>query len=91
MPSCYADSASAAFRFISSWPRRIEHHCLWSATGMVRRFRLIDDAFRRLAPRYPNTIVIDRDSKEFHERQGLLDIIADAQLPMFTEIPYRVI
>src|SRR6478735_6312200 len=33
--------------------------------NMVRRFRLIDDAFRRLAPRYPNTIVIDRDSKEF--------------------------
>lgn len=59
--------------------------------NMVRRFRLIDDAFRRLAPRYPNTIVIDRDGKEFHERQGLLDIIAAAQLPMFTEIPYRVI
>jgi deoxyadenosine/deoxycytidine kinase len=59
--------------------------------NMVRRFRLIDDAFRRLAPRYPNTIVIDRDSKEFHERQGLLDIIADARLPMFTEIPYRII
>ena len=59
--------------------------------NMVRRFRLIDDAFRRLAPRYPNTIVIDRDSKEFHERQGLLDIIADARLPMFTEIPYRIV
>jgi len=59
--------------------------------NMVRRFRLIDDAFRRLAPRYPNTFVIDRDGKEFHERQGLLDIIAAAQLPMFTEIPYRVI
>jgi len=59
--------------------------------NMVRRFRLIDDAFRRLAPGYPNTIVIDRDGKEFHERQGLLDIIAAARLPMFTEIPYRVI
>ena len=59
--------------------------------NMVRRFRLIDDAFRRLAPGYPNTIVIDRDGKEFHERQGLLDIIADARLPMFTEIPYRII
>jgi thymidylate kinase len=59
--------------------------------NMVRRFRLIDAAFRRLAPRYPNTIVIDRDSKEFHERQGLLDIIADARLPMFTEIPYRIV
>ena len=39
--------------------------------NMVRRFRLIDGEFRRLAPLYPNTIVIDRDSKEFHERVGL--------------------
>ncbi len=38
--------------------------------NMVRRFRLIDGEFRRLAPLYPNTIVIDRDSKEFHERAG---------------------
>lgn len=57
--------------------------------NMVRRFRLIDDAFRRLAPLYPHTIVIDRDSKEFHERQGLVDIINLAGLPMFEEIPYR--
>ena len=57
--------------------------------NMVRRFRLIDDAFRRLAPLYPHTIVIDRDSKEFHERQGLVDIINSAGLPMFEEIPYR--
>jgi len=56
--------------------------------NMVRRFRLIDDEFRRLAPTYPNTIVIDRDSKEFHERQGLLDMIRLAGLPMFEEIPY---
>lgn len=56
--------------------------------NMVRRFRLIDAEFRRLAPDYPNTIVIDRDSKEFHERSGLLDIIKAAGLPMFTEIPY---
>lgn len=56
--------------------------------NMVRRFRLIDDEFRRLAPLYPNTIVIDRDSKEFHERSGLVDIIAIAGLPMFNEIPY---
>jgi deoxyadenosine/deoxycytidine kinase len=56
--------------------------------NMVRRFRLIDSAFRRLAPLYPNTIVIDRDSKEFHERSGLVDIIEMAGLPMFTEIPY---
>jgi deoxyadenosine/deoxycytidine kinase len=56
--------------------------------NMVRRFRLIDAEFRRLAPHYPNTIVIDRDSKEFHERRGLLDIISIAGLPMFEEIPY---
>jgi deoxyadenosine/deoxycytidine kinase len=56
--------------------------------NMVRRFRLIDREFRRLAPLYPNTIVIDRDSKEFHERSGLVDIIEMAGLPMFAEIPY---
>jgi nicotinamide riboside kinase len=57
--------------------------------NMVRRFRLIDAEFRRLAPHEPNTIVIDRDSKEFHERRGLLEIVAIAGLPMFEEIPYR--
>jgi hypothetical protein len=56
--------------------------------NMVRRFRLIDGEFRRLAASYPNTVVIDRDSKEFHERQGLVDIITLAGLPMFREIPY---
>jgi deoxyadenosine/deoxycytidine kinase len=56
--------------------------------NMVRRFRLIDDEFRRLAGLYPNTIVIDRDGKEFHERDGLLEIIALAGLPMFEEIRY---
>lgn len=60
-----------------------------SAENMVRRFRLIDAEFRRLAAHYPNTIVIDRDSKEFHERGGLVDIISLAGLPMFTEIPYN--
>ena len=59
-----------------------------SAENMVRRFRLIDAEFRRLAPHYANTIVIDRDSKEFHERSGLVDIIRMTGLPMFTEIPY---
>lgn len=58
------------------------------AENMVRRFRLIDAAFRRLAPLYPNTVVIDRDGKEFHDRSGLLDIIRLAGLPPFTEIPY---
>ena len=57
--------------------------------NMVRRFRLIDGEFRRLAPLYPNTIVIDRDGKEFHERAGLVSIIRDAGLPMFREIPYE--
>ena len=61
------------------------------AENMVRRFRLIDDEFRRLAPRYANTIVIDRDGKEFHEREGLMAIIGAAELPSFTEIPYEVI
>jgi len=57
--------------------------------NMVRRFRLIDGEFRRLAVTYLNTVVINRDSKEFHERQGLVDIIALARLPMFPEIPYQ--
>ena len=56
--------------------------------NMVRRFRLIDGEFRRLARTYPNTVLINRDSKEFHERQGLVDIITQAGLPMFAEIPY---
>lgn len=57
--------------------------------NMVRRFRLIDAAFRRLAPQYPNTIVIDRDGREFHERRGLLEIIDAAGLPKHHEIPYQ--
>lgn len=57
--------------------------------NMVRRFRLIDAEFRRLAPQHPNTVVINRDSTEFHERAGLLAIINLAGLPMFEEIPYR--
>ena len=56
---------------------------------MVMRFRLIDAEFRRLAPQYPNTVVIDRDHSEFHDRAGLLAIIAAANLPPFPEIPYR--
>ena len=60
-----------------------------SAENMVRRFRLIDAEFRRLAPGYKNTIVINRDSREFHERDGLMGIIELAGLPMFAEIPYK--
>ena len=59
-----------------------------TAENMVRRFRLIDAEFRRLAPRYPNAIVINRDGKEFHDRAGLEYIIEAAGLPPFTEIRY---
>ena len=58
------------------------------AENMVRRFRLIDREFRRLAPAYPNTIVINRDGMEFHTRSGLNEIISLAKLPTFPEIPY---
>jgi deoxyadenosine/deoxycytidine kinase len=58
---------------------------------MVRRFRLIDTEFRRLAPHYPNTVIIDRDRMEFHDRAGLLHVIRVAGLPPFREIPYRQI
>lgn len=59
------------------------------AEEMVRRFRLIDGEFRRLAPRYPNTVIIDRDRREFHDRAGLEYIIHAAGLPRFREIPYE--
>lgn len=68
---------------------RLRNRAHEDVENMVRRFRLIDDEFRRLAPLYPNTIVIDRDGKEFHEREGLLAIIHAARLPMFQEVPYR--
>ena len=55
---------------------------------MVRRFRLIDAEFRRLAPLYPNTVVIDRDGVEFHQREGLVHVIHAAGLPMFNDVPY---
>jgi len=55
---------------------------------MIHRFQLIDAEFRRLAPLYPNTVVINRDRKEFHERAGLQEIIGAAGLPPFQEIPY---
>lgn len=60
------------------------------AEDMVRRFRIIDAEFRRLAPLSPNTVVIDRDRREFHARDGLRHIIEVAGLPPFTEVPYRV-
>jgi deoxyadenosine/deoxycytidine kinase len=56
--------------------------------NMVRRFRLIDAEFRRLASLYANTVVINRDGMEFHSRPSLVDIIRTAKLPPFREIPY---
>ena len=67
---------------------RLRNRDFEDVENMVRRFRLIDGEFRRLAAVYPNTVVINRDNKEFHERGGLLDIIRLAGLPMFREIPY---
>jgi GTPase SAR1 family protein len=62
-----------------------------SAENMVRRFTLIDSEFRRLAPEYPNTVVINRDNMEFHGRLGLKAIIEAAGLPMFREVRYETI
>jgi deoxyadenosine/deoxycytidine kinase len=60
-----------------------------TAENMVRRFRLIDAEFRRLASNYANTVVINRDGMEFHTRDGLMRIISAAGLPEFTEIPFE--
>jgi deoxyadenosine/deoxycytidine kinase len=68
---------------------RLRNRDFEDVENMVRRFRLIDGEFRRLAAVYPNTVVINRDNKEFHEREGLVDIITLARLPMFREIPYK--
>jgi deoxyadenosine/deoxycytidine kinase len=68
---------------------RLRNRAHEDAENMVRRFRLIDAEFRRLAPRYPNTVVINRDGMEFHDRAGLLEIIRLAGLPPFREIPYE--
>ena len=57
--------------------------------NMVRRFRLIDAEFRRLAPETPNAVVIDRDGLEFHDRAGLDHVIDAARLPPFVEVPYE--
>jgi deoxyadenosine/deoxycytidine kinase len=68
---------------------RLRNRPYESAEEMVRRFRLIDAEFRRLAPQYPNTVVINRDGREFHDRAGLVSIIEAAGLPSFAEIPYK--
>jgi nicotinamide riboside kinase len=67
---------------------RQRHRAHEQVENMVRRFRLIDDEFARLAGEYPNTVLIDRDGKEFHDREGLESIISIAGLPRFEEIPY---
>jgi deoxyadenosine/deoxycytidine kinase len=59
--------------------------------NMVRRFRLIDGEFRRLARTCENAVLIDRDGIEFHERDGLETIIEAAGLPRYPLIPYRQI
>ena len=59
------------------------------AENMVRRFRLIDGEFRRLAAHEPNAVIIDRDDIEFHERSGLDAIVTAAGLPPYREISYR--
>ncbi|HEX8726656.1 MAG TPA: hypothetical protein VF737_14800 [Gemmatimonadaceae bacterium] len=58
---------------------------------MVRRFRLIDAEFRRLAALDASAVVINRDRMEFHERSDLVRIVRAAGLPMFPEIPYETI
>lgn len=67
---------------------RLRRRAYEQVENMVRRFRLIDSEFRRLAPEYPNTVLIDRDGIEFHERSGLELVIRAAQLPPFRAIPY---
>jgi deoxyadenosine/deoxycytidine kinase len=68
---------------------RQRHRAHEGAENMVRRFTLIDGEFRRLAPHYPNTVVINRDNMEFHSREGLKAIVEAAGLPMFREIAYE--
>ena len=68
---------------------RLRNRSHEDAENMVRRFRLIDREFRRLAPHYPNTILINRDGMEFHDRDSLVAIVTAAGLPPFPDIPYR--
>jgi deoxyadenosine/deoxycytidine kinase len=69
---------------------RLRNRAHEDVDAMVRRFRLIDAEFRRLAPVCPGAVVIDRDYREFHDRDGLMRIIDEASLPQFREIPYRI-
>jgi hypothetical protein len=67
----------------------LRHRSNETVGRMVERFRLIDGEFRRLAPAYPNAVLIDRDGLEFHDRRGLERVVELAGLPRFPEIPYR--
>jgi deoxyadenosine/deoxycytidine kinase len=62
-----------------------------SVEVMVRRFRVIDAEFRRLAMQDPAAVIINRDGMEFHERRDLMSIIETARLPMFEEIAYEAV
>ncbi len=59
--------------------------------NMVRRFLLIDGEFRRLAPAYEGTVIVDRDGIEFHERGGLERIVELAGLPRFRDLRYELL
>ena len=51
---------------------------------MVRRFRLIDGEFRRLAPEYTRTLSLSIVIVwNFTTRTGLVEIIRTSGLPMF--------
>ena len=67
---------------------RLRNRAHEDVENMVRRFKAIDAEFRRLAVGLPTAVVIDRDGREFHERDDLVAIIRLARLPMFEEIPY---
>jgi deoxyadenosine/deoxycytidine kinase len=67
---------------------RLRNRATENVEQMVQRFRLIDEAFRRLAPHYPGTVLFNRDRHEFHDRAALMEIITAARLPPFEEIPY---
>lgn len=70
---------------------RLRNRASENVETMVARFRLIDEAFRTLAPHYPGTVLINRDHREFHSRDALLEIVAAADLPPFEEVPYEQI
>jgi deoxyadenosine/deoxycytidine kinase len=68
---------------------RLRHRPHETVHEMIRRFRIINAEFQRLAPHYPDTVVVNRDRTEFHDRAGLEAVIAAAGLPAPPEIPYR--